>query len=208
MKVLIYNGEGVSKSFSFFGLFPNAVPIDAKTLAESDWDADLFVMPGGKDCPYHAALQGAGNRKIRQFVEKGGLYLGICAGAYYGCAEVDFDRGHPLQVIEKRELKFFDGKVVGPAYGLGTYDYQSERGARFAKLLTADGFFYAYYNGGPTFQGNFENANILASYADLPGYPPAIIECKIGLGKAILSGVHVETLSELNFSRFLGSFSL
>ena len=42
--------------------------------------AVMFVMPGGADLPYCAALNGAPNARIRRFVEAGGTYLGICAG--------------------------------------------------------------------------------------------------------------------------------
>ncbi|MBX7067464.1 MAG: hypothetical protein K1X28_09555 [Parachlamydiales bacterium] len=152
----------------------------------------LFIMPGGRDRPYHAALKGRPNTLIRQFVEQGGVYLGICAGAYYGCSFVEFDQGFPLEVCEERELGFFPGKAVGPAYGKGTFAYESEKGARIAKIGTDKGVFYTYFNGGCTFVGDLTHVRILARYLDLPGEPPAIIECPLKKGKAILSGVHIE----------------
>ena len=39
-----------------------------------------IVFPGGRDSPYHDKLQGPGNRLVRHFVERGGWYLGLCAG--------------------------------------------------------------------------------------------------------------------------------
>src|SRR5438034_10268487 len=48
-------------------------------------DAVLLVMPGGADLPFCAALSGAPNKRIRQLVEGGGGYLGICSGACYAC---------------------------------------------------------------------------------------------------------------------------
>lgn len=152
----------------------------------------IFVMPGGRDRPYHAALQGTGNERIREFVENGGTYVGICAGAYYGCSRVEFDKGFPLEVCEDRELKFFDGIAVGPAYGKGTFEYTSEKGARKAKLKCANGILHVYYNGGCTFEGDLSKVEILARYLDLPDHPPAIIQCTVGKGRAILSGVHIE----------------
>ncbi|UUZ62721.1 BPL-N domain-containing protein [Polaromonas sp. P1-6] len=56
-------------------------------------DAVLFVMPGGADLPFCQALNGAPNERIRRFVEEGGAYLGICAGAYYACREIAFHAG-------------------------------------------------------------------------------------------------------------------
>jgi glutamine amidotransferase-like uncharacterized protein len=186
--IAIYQGEGTS----WQGEIP-AKPITAKQILEGALhDFSLLIMPGGRDRPYMAALQGKANANIRSFVEKGGIYLGICAGAYYGCSEIEFDKGYPLEVCEGRELKFFRGKAIGPAYGKGTFEYNSEKGARLAKLQLDNGIAEVYYNGGCTFEGDFTNVRILASYLDLPNHPPAIIECPIGKGKAILSGVHLE----------------
>lgn len=186
--IAIYHGEGTSWQ----------VPLPGPLLTADDILAggldlfSLFIMPGGRDRPYHAALKGLANTKIRTFVENGGTYLGICAGAYYGCAFVEFDKGFPLEVCEERELCFFPGKAIGPAYGKGTFDYNSEAGARMANIGTVKGMFPIYYNGGCTFEGDYPHVRILARYLDLPGHPPAIIECAIGQGKAILSGVHLE----------------
>jgi biotin--protein ligase len=98
-----------------------------------------------------------------------------------------------LEVCQDRELSFFSGKAVGPAYGKGTFDYSSNLGARAVKISTEQGDLTIYYNGGCQFEGDFSNCKILGRYADLPNQPAAIIECQIGKGKAILSGVHLET---------------
>lgn len=197
--IAIYEGEGA--------IWQEESPgkrISARSIIEGGLKGiSLFIMPGGRDRPYHAALKGEGNAQIRSFVENGGTYLGICAGAYYGCRRVEFDQGFPLEVCEERELSFFPGKAVGPAYGKGTFEYESEKGARLARIQTPTGIFQTYYNGGCFFEGDLTHVKILARYLDLPGHPPAIIECSIGQGKAILSGVHIETKlshSSKNFS--------
>lgn len=196
-KIALYNGEGVSKTFQtqIISLFPNCILLTAKDLINGDWNkrADLLIIPGGRDIPYKNSLNGPGNQKIRSFVENGGTYLGICAGAYYASAFVDFEKGTPLEIAETRELQFFSGRAVGPIYGIGAFEYQSERGARTA-LISFQGTTYpVYYNGGPTFQGDFSNAEIVAAYEDIPDTPPAILRCRIGKGRALLSGVHLET---------------
>ena len=190
-KIAIYEGEGSS----LLGIRDlDALYLSKESLLNSDWDAASthFILPGGRDRPYHAAFRGAGNRKIRAFVEKGGTYIGLCAGAYYASSRVEFDRGFPLEVSEERELSFFAGKAVGHVYGGGTFSYESNRGARAARIETANSVFYSYYNGGCTFIGDLTPCQILARYTDLPNQPPAIIACRIGLGTAILSGVHIE----------------
>lgn len=190
MGICIYSGEGAIPLS-----LPGSHLLTAAAIATTPWQKkySLFIMPGGRDRPYHAALQGPGCRHIRHFVEEGGTYIGLCAGAYFGAKEVQFDQGFPLEVSEERELSFFSGVAVGPAYGKGSFDYHSQKGARAAKLTTPYGSFHTYYNGGCTFLGDFSNCRILARYADLPRQPPAILECQVGKGKAILSGVHIET---------------
>ena len=197
MKIAVYDGEGTSPTLrpAFFPLTPRF--LSAKELIEGNWDSDILIIPGGRDRPYDAALRGKGNDRIRSFVERGGLYIGLCAGAYYGCAKVIFDPGYPLEVIEDRELAFFPGAAVGPAYGLGTYDYKSNRGARATLLETEKSSLHCYYNGGCTFEGDFSRCHIIARYSDLPQNPPAIISCPVGRGHAILSGPHIETTFKL-----------
>jgi len=188
--IAIYEGEGAIWQGENLGK-----RVTAASMIDGGLESiSLLIMPGGRDRPYHSALKGAGNAQIRSFVEKGGTYLGICAGAYYGCKRVEFDRGYPLEVCEERELAFFSGSGIGPAFGKGTFEYESEKRVRLAKIETTNGIFYTYYNGGCTFEGDFTHVRILARYLELPGNPPAIIECPIGKGKAILSGVHLETV--------------
>lgn len=188
-KIAIYRGEG-----TWYQGVVSGLSLTAQELIEGDWDqtASLFIMPGGRDRLYQAALQGKGNQKIRAFVERGGTYLGICAGAYYGCRRFEFEKGSPLEICEERELAFFSGAAIGPAYGPGTYTYESREGSRAAPLLTPHGPFHSYHYGGCFFTGDFSSCRILARYADLPNHPPAILECPVGQGKAILSGVHLE----------------
>jgi hypothetical protein len=49
------------------------------------------------------------------FVHSGGAYLGLCAGAYYACARVEFEPGSAMEVAGGRELSFFPGVARGAA---------------------------------------------------------------------------------------------
>lgn len=202
LKILIYNGPGTSassikhftKQIAAFGFTIEA--IDAKDLQnklvlDQVWG---IVFPGGRDIPYHNALQGNSNRCIRDFVKNGGNYIGICAGAYYGCDSIEFEKGYPLEVIGERELKFFPGKAVGTVYHPGTFTYCSEVGARKASITKDNQTYRVYYNGGCTFTPikSLLNTHIIATYADIPDSPPAIISCQYGKGTALLSGIHFE----------------
>jgi len=44
-------------------------------------------------------LKFKGNKLIREYVEQGGMYLGLCAGGYYGAQKVEFEVGTPLEVL-------------------------------------------------------------------------------------------------------------
>jgi len=150
-------------------------------------------MPGGADLPYCQYLNGQGNQKIADFVAKGGGYLGICAGAYYAGNFVEFAEGTEMEVVGARELSFFPGIVRGPM--LAPYDYATNSGCRAAKVKwCGDATFYTtYFNGGGYFvdAGRNPNVTVLANYCEGNDLP-AIIECKVRSGKAILSGVHIE----------------
>lgn len=199
--VFIYAGPGVSENsfkqteatMNYF-LKPqyHVEPILPEQIINDDWEnkAALLIIPGGADLPYVRELNGLGNQRIRAYVENGGSFLGLCAGGYYAGAFVDFAKNTDLEVQGERELAFFPGIVRGPV--LAPFDYRTESGARAAKLYGVVNT-TVYYNGGGYFVDALakDNVQVLAWY-DLEEKNAAIIECQVGLGKAILSGVHFE----------------
>lgn len=202
LSIKIYSGKGVAAeivSTLFHELSGHSTSLlSSREVIEGGWenDTDLFIMPGGRDIPYHLALRGVGNQRIKRFVERGGAYLGICAGAYYGCHKVDFDRGMKLEVLGERELAFFPDSAYGPAFGLGTFCYDSEAGARAALISVSaeENSFRCYYNGGCFFPraDDYPQVNVIARYLEIEGHPPAIIKIRVGSGRVVLSGVHLE----------------
>lgn len=202
-KIFLYCGSGVGPG-SFKQTFHRLKeeleprysihPIDGQTLVNEQWEKEcaLVVFPGGRDLPYHQTLKGAANARLKAFVEKGGSYLGVCAGAYYGSARIEFEKGLPREIIGDRELGFFPGKAIGPAFG--TFCYESEKGALHAQVRwgaerTPTSL---YYNGGCYFETpqKYTNVSVLATYEE--NAEAAIILCKVGHGKALLSGIHPE----------------
>lgn len=198
--IVIYNDEGVGefglrclreffKDHDVWLADANAV-IDGTVLGL----ADLFVMPGGADLPYCKKLNGEGNENIRAFVETGGTYLGICAGAYYGCAALEFHKGRADEISGPRELALADATAYGSLPDLAPYYDLTLASAAAVELTLDDGSsLHSFYHGGPAFripEGN--ETKIHARYKSVEGQPPAIIETKFGEGRAILSGVHWE----------------
>ncbi len=203
MSVLVYMDQGVgplsarllAKSLRLEGHpFTKAT---RQTFTETNWEQNtsLLIIPGGRDIYYHQALQGEANRRIRSFVEQGGSYLGLCAGGYYGSSSIEFEKGQALEVISTRELCFFPGVARGSAFGPNLFRYEDESGSCLAALTLTDGnSSSAYFNGGCVFEDAhlFQNVEVIARYKELPDNPAAIIECSVGKGRVILSGVHPE----------------
>lgn len=211
--ILVYQGEGAD-SFCVNSLaaalrlegFDQVKLVDQDVFLDDSWKKNtrLLIFPGGRDVPYHNILKGDPNRQIKEFVQDGGVYLGICAGGYYGASFVEFEKGHPLEVVGGRELGFFSGVAKGPAYGPGFFSYRSQKGARIARLnLCGFAQLSSYYNGGCIFVHAESNptASVIARYADIQGQPAAIIKCKAGKGIAILSGVHPEYSAKYEWTK-------
>jgi|GEM_PF-509433 len=167
-----------------------------------DSTVDLFVMPGGADLYYVERLRGEANNEIRTYVENGGTYLGICAGAYYGCAYIEWARNEGDHAIcGSRDLAFFPGIATGPVYEFIQDGNFKQSWQAAPRLLYNDGVnrkeTCVYYHGGPVFSvQNIEDDDtrikVLARYMDLPDQPGAIIECRVKKGKAILCSPHLE----------------
>ncbi len=206
--VYVYSDEGVSKesltqTLSYLKtILPKnyrAQKITASEVIQNNWvkNAALIIMPGGADLPYLKKLNGQGNDNIKNFVRNGGAFLGICAGAYYGSANVQFDKGGELEVLGERELGFFPGSAIGPV--LAKYHYKNNSGSRAARItLNTDHFkeVIVYYNGGGYFERaqKYKNVSILGYYQN---HLPAIISISYGKGHVVLTGVHVEYNSDL-----------
>lgn len=174
-----------------------AQPILAEQIIAGDLAAfSMLIVPGGADLPYCRKLNGAGNQAIRHFVESGGVYLGICAGAYYACAALDFV-GREYQVKGTRELAFFDGLAQGclPQWANGNRFDESVQSKAAVSLAFATGEHERlYYHGGPKFC-----PNPTACFEAIARYPDgelAMVAGSFGAGRYVLSGVHFELQAE------------
>jgi biotin--protein ligase len=169
--------------------------IQPEDVIDKPWQtkAACFVMPGGRDIPYEQSLNPVGICKIREYVQQGGAYLGICAGAYFASKKIEFALGSEIEVNQERSLKFYDGIASGPV--LADYEYHSQKGARAAKIGCEGMSVMVYFNGGCTFLDaqKLPNLDVLGYYVlEDQAELPAIVHIKQGTGCAILSGVHFE----------------
>lgn len=211
LNILIYQDEGtdeicVNETLRSLSLVTDPSHfqiniVNSDYLKRTSWEnqTKLVVIPGGRSLPYYQKLTAIGNKKISEYVQNGGNYLGICAGAYYGSAKTEFEKGQPLQVICEGELNFFPGIAAGPAYGLGKFRYENYSGAQLANIAFLQEQnnlqqYQIYFKGGNYFISpeQYHHIRVLANYIDIENQPAAIIECRVRNGIAILSGIHIE----------------
>ncbi|PKS10986.1 hypothetical protein jhhlp_002745, partial [Lomentospora prolificans] len=221
LNVLVYTGPGTTVESVRHCLYtlrrllsPNyaVTPVGENALLKEPWQPTcaLLVFPGGADLGFCSVLNGAGNRRITEYVRRGGRFLGFCAGGYYGSARCEFEVGDKkLEVVGRRELAFFPGTCRGCAHK--GFEYHSEAGARAAKIKVAkdalnlgddvQGDISVYYNGGGVFVDaevlKDKGVEILASYRgelDVDGGQgnAAVVYCPVGQGAAVLTGPHPE----------------
>ena len=190
------------------------ISVTGDAIINEPWTATcaMLVVPGGADLGYCRTLNGEGNRRISQFVERGGVYFGFCAGGYYASSRCEFEVGNKaLEVVGDRELAFYPGICRGCTFP--GFVYHSEAGARAVELKVnkaalSEGsvpeIFRSYYNGGgvfvdaPKFKG--KGVEVLASFTEKISIDPgegaaAVVYCKVGEGAAILTSPHPEYLS-------------
>ncbi|KAL8790771.1 MAG: hypothetical protein Q9213_000395 [Squamulea squamosa] len=220
MNVLVYSGNGSTVESVRHCLYSlrrllsptyAVITVTGNAIIKEPWTAScaLLVFPGGADLGYCRTLNGEGNRRISQYVERGGLYLGLCAGGYYGSKRCEFEVGKkPMEVIGNRELAFFPGTCRGCAFS--GFVYHSEEGTRAVQLRTSKAalskgsvpdLFRCYYNGGGVFVDALkykgQGVEVLAEFTedldvDAGEGSASVVYCKVGDGAAVLTSTHPE----------------
>ncbi|KAL8931541.1 MAG: hypothetical protein Q9211_006886 [Gyalolechia sp. 1 TL-2023] len=220
MNILVYSGNGSTVESVKHCLYSlrrllsptyAVITVNGDALIKEPWTAScaLLVFPGGADLGYCRTLNGDGNRRISQYVDRGGRYLGFCAGGYYGSKRCEFEVGNKkLEVVGNRELAFYPGTCRGCAFS--GFVYHSEAGTRATPLKVSKTAlpkgsvpetFRCYYNGGgvfvdaPKFQDN--GVEILASFTGELDVDPgegsaSVVYCTVGNGAALLTSTHPE----------------
>ena len=201
---IIYSGQGASPittaalntSLRRNGSIPLCV--DESYLRKEDWKAtaSALLIGGGNALDMMHPLEACA-KNIRNFVDQGGGYLGICAGAYVACSQVTIKGGfvfdlYPLNLYLK---PIYDYSCLGNTYPTEpTKDWrQTVRCSFLTKQHYEDGASYLgtfFWNLGPHF--GHPKEGIVASYEDAANTPAAIIRTTFGKGPVVLSGVHPE----------------
>lgn len=155
-----------------------------------------LLIPGGASRYVSDKLNGTGNSKIKEYVSNGGLYIGICAGAYYACQRTEWHLAEGPVFSVENELGFFPGTAHGPITPNPSIErIETEKG----NIINGLNWW------GPRFESDQPNAfTTLAHYVDLPGQPAAIVSGQYGQGRYLLLSPHLEIddtqLAQLQFN--------
>lgn len=140
-------------------------------------DVDFIVVPGGYTQQYMPALGEMGKEAIRNFIDEGGGYIGICAGVYIAPGRVE---------------------APGRPEGLGIVDIRNvrENGVGMRKIFLkqhsiTEGLgkeLRIYYQNGPEILAG-KGVEEVASYEN---GELAIVASQFGQGKVVLLSPHPE----------------
>lgn len=172
-KIALYNGPG-SKMFKDLINFFEQNQVSYSTIDETQIkngalaNFEILIIGGGAIWEIMPALGEAGTQAIKHFVENGGKYIGICAGAYIACQT------------------FFDSKNQ-PYQGLGLSTSQFKRGHE-EKIAQMNGFKLFYCNG-PLLEKLGEDEIIINQNTDST---IVIIKKNLAQGKIYLLSAHPE----------------
>ena len=198
----LYGGKGTwLAGKEHLKMFFNEHELNYQTLSTNDLiegkisagTLPVLIMPGGESSDYLRELGKAGETNIKSFVETGGGYLGICAGAFYA--------------VSHRE----GGNATGP-YGIGLLDGTAYDGTALKTKPFIEGMmdfdmalhplvqglgslFRIVMFGGPSFRYTGEekqkkHLDELAYFQKI--HEPAMIVFQFGKGRVFLSGPHLE----------------
>jgi hypothetical protein len=173
-------------------------PADIAEGALSQFEVVIFT--GGSGSAQSAALGKASRARVRQFVEQGGGYIGICAGMYLACH--GFSWG----------LDILDAKTVSPLWRRGTGLVKIELTDSGRDILgSLPGMFTCRYANGPIVQPagadtlpDYEVLGVFRSELAENGAPPkvminspAIVAGQCGQGRVLCFSSHPEQSKDL-----------
>ncbi|MBX3727668.1 MAG: hypothetical protein KF858_00655 [Candidatus Sumerlaeia bacterium] len=162
------------------------------------------LFPGGGGRSIALALGPEGQEEVRRFVDAGGGYVGICAGAYLATCRID----EYLKMVGA-----FHGQPWRKGGGMVQVELTPEGRAIFGEEFAA---FETRYNNGPVLvheeglapEGDFPAINVLAHFRSATSRPDgtesvemidqaAVVASEYGEGRVLLISPHPETHERL-----------
>lgn len=172
---------------------------------------DVLVFPGGSGSKQGKALGEHGRQNVRGFINDGGGYLGICAGAYLSSSHYDWSL-HLMNTACFNTMVKIEGKGKKSMwYRGGPADLEVELLPGAADLLGLDGTQTVRYHNGPILsEGQDADApgyEILAWFREENGMyeaqkgtminTPAVVRSRFGEGTVLAISPHFESTKGL-----------
>lgn len=107
--------DEVESMLGQLGCFYSAINKDT-ILTGNLSNYDIILFPGGDMWVYRSYLSNTGVQKIKEFVQLGGGYIGICGGSYFAADNIIW-RGwadEPRQYFTNTGIGLFHGTADGP----------------------------------------------------------------------------------------------
>jgi len=198
-KIALYYGGSTSAEsrtalqYMFSWMNASVDVLYASDISDGDLsEYDMIAVPGGWAGDYNTDLAGTGITEIRNFVQAGGAFFGVCAGAYFGCDKLLWE-GVPLEY----PLNLFDGYGIGPVEEIATWPNRAmteiiiNQTSSLIDLSGEPANHTIQYFGGPWFDiASKEGIHSLATYA--ANNESAMIAFEYENGRVFLSGPHPE----------------
>jgi len=139
--------------------------------------ASIFAVPGGEEeADVKNALFPGEAERIRDFVNRGGSYLGVCLGAYLAANWMsDRESQHGLQL--------FDGEIR---------NHSPTKEARMEDVTWQGHHRWLYFQDGPEFSLSASSTNPTDIWAYYKTGAIAALQTKFGTGRVGLIGPHLE----------------
>jgi glutamine amidotransferase-like uncharacterized protein len=196
LNIAVYGGRGAhAESREAIQAFLSHAGIDWQPILPHEMERlspdkfDVLYVPGGWAIDNIREIAPLGKRAIRQFVQAGKSYIGVCAGAYFA-ADIIRWQGRLVEY----DLDLFNGLAEGPIDAIQTW-----RGWRLTELeLVAQHPVNkgqtrqtGLYWGGPAFYPDSrQQCQVLGCYAATG--EQAAIAFEYGRGRVLLMGCHLE----------------
>jgi glutamine amidotransferase-like uncharacterized protein len=197
--IAVYNGGTQSQSSkTALKLMFDWMNASTEIVYQGDIDSeylesfDMIVIPGGWAPSYIEDLGTDGIRAIREFVEDGGAFFGVCAGAYFACDIIIWE-GHttqyPLDLVNSTGIGPIDEIALWPNYDMCVIELNHDS---VSVDLSGEPLNHTVmYYGGPYFEFlDEEQIDVLATFSI--NDKPAMVTCEYGNGRVFLSGPHPE----------------
>jgi len=206
VRIACYNGNGVMEEDLV--IIPNLADwieceyeeISGAQIQNGELDSfDVLILPGGDGVVYWDDIGAQGKTEIKEFVNQGGGYLGICEGAYRACeSAVWTDAPENLILGPENFLGLIPAVAWGPIFEIAE---RPEPGWGMAEIDIVNSThpitdsspetLTMYYQGGCYIvPDEGETLNVLGTYHATG--EPAIAVAEYGQGRVFVSGPHPE----------------